>query len=174
MAPDYSNKYLSDKFLSYEHRAGFRGAVWRYSRLAQMLKWKLSVLRDMLEQNENIGSTKNASDGPKLFRRNLESIVALNKHNGIETILITQANYKYNTEDFILYNKEVIECGLKNNVPVVDAARELAGDESLFLDRVHFTSKGIRKLTQVIAPEVEKTLDQLTKNGDSAKGVSHF
>jgi lysophospholipase L1-like esterase len=163
LAPDYSNKYLSDKFLSYEHRAGFRGAVWRYSRLAQIIKWKFSVVRGVLNKNQYTGSTKNAFDGPKLFRRNLESMVALNRHNGVETVLITQAHKKSNIEDFILYNNEVIECGLKNNVPVVDAARELTGDASLFLDRTHLTSKGVRKLTQAIAPQMEEILDQLTQ-----------
>jgi lysophospholipase L1-like esterase len=45
-----------------------------------------------------------------------------------------------------------------NNLSIVDAENLFPYDEIYFVDSVHFTPKGMRKLAEIISPSLEKLL----------------
>ncbi|MEO1088795.1 MAG: hypothetical protein AAFY88_31580, partial [Acidobacteriota bacterium] len=167
LEPDYSNKYLDDAFLSYQHRGGIGGALFRFSRGAQMLKWRLTVLRRTFERSSRGAGVQNPAAGSRLFERNLRSIVAVARGHGVRPVLITQAHRLPEREaedgDFVRYNDITRQLGRLLDAPVVDLAASLSGREAFFLDDVHYTSEGVRavaaELTSPVAAELEKAAD---------------
>ena len=168
MLPDYSNKYLDDAFLAYEHRGGVGGAVFRVSRGAQMLKWRLSTLKRMLERSSRGHGVRDPERGAALFERNLRSIVAVTRAHGARPLLITQAHAdgEARAEDgaFRRYNDVVRRLGAETATPVVDLGASLSGRAELFLDPVHLTAEGVR----AIARELEPALAAVLESGEGA------
>ncbi|MEO1365563.1 MAG: GDSL-type esterase/lipase family protein, partial [Acidobacteriota bacterium] len=162
LEPDYSNKYLDDAFLSYHHRAGFGGAIFRFSRGAQMLKWRLTVLRRTLERTSRGAGVRDPSRGPRLFERNLRSILAVARAHGTRPILVTQAHRRPEAEAedgaFLAYNDITRRLGSASKTPVIDLAAALSGRQDLFLDDVHFTSDGVRAVAAEMVPAVAARL----------------
>ena len=160
--PDYSNKYLDDVFLGYEHRSGLGGAVFRFSRGAQMLKWRLTVLRRTLERSSKGGGVSNGEDGARIFERNLRSIVAIARAHGVRPLLITQANREPEHEaaggEFLGFNNITRQLGHELDVPVVDVGAALSGRPELFIDDVHLTSDGVRALAAELLEPLETAL----------------
>jgi lysophospholipase L1-like esterase len=163
--PDYSNKYKDDFYLAYEHRGGIAGTVFRLSRLLQMLKWKIDIIQETFEKDSKVRRVSNYHRGREIYRRNLESIVAVAKHHGVEVVLITQAKGEGENGDFAIYNNELRECAHKNNISVVDASKEMSGLRHLFIDGIHFTSEGVETLATLITPVIEtKLLEIVNEN----------
>lgn len=162
LRPDYANKYLDDAFLGYDHRGGFRGAVMRTSRAAQMLKWRVDLLKASLERSSRGGEVANADEGPAALRRNLTSLIAVARAHGVTPILITQSHRDPEAEAigglFLRYNDEVRALAREQTVALVDAAPQLSGQPGFFVDDVHMDAPGIRALTALIAPVLEQTL----------------
>lgn len=161
VASDYANKYLDDAFLAYEHRGGVGGTVFRMSRAAQLLKWRLRVLRQALETSSRRGSMPDAevARAADLFERNLRSIVAVGREHGIEVVLATQAHREGDDgESQLMRRFNDRTRALADRARVVDVARAMGGRAELFLDPVHLTSDGVRLLAATLAPEVERAL----------------
>lgn len=165
--PDYSNKYLADAFLAYEHRSGLGGAVFRLSRGAQMLKWRLAILRRTLERTTRSRGVSNPEYGARTFERNLRSIVALARAHGVRPVLITQAHRELEHEaeggpDFQRFNDITRQLGRELDVAVVDLAAALSGRSELFIDNVHWTSDGIRAVTAELVEPLSAALSAQT------------
>ncbi|MEM8997271.1 MAG: GDSL-type esterase/lipase family protein [Acidobacteriota bacterium] len=172
LEPDYSNKYLDDAFLSYHHRGGFGGAVFRFSRSAQMLKWRVTVLRRALERTSRGAGVRDPARGPRLFERNLRSILAVARAHGARPILMTQAHRRPEAEaeggTFVHYNDITRRLGRSSQTPVVDLAAALSGREDLFLDDVHFTGEGVRAVAAELTPTVADELQDKPEPGGSS------
>jgi lysophospholipase L1-like esterase len=162
LAPDYANKYLDDAFLAYEHRGGLGGAILRGSRAAQMLKWRLSLLKTTLEKSSRGGTVVNPEDGRAAFRRNLLTFVAVARAHGVSPILITQSHRQGEAAafggEFLEYNRLVRAVAAEQGVPLADAAPELSGRPELFVDEVHMNAAGLAELEQRVGPAISAEL----------------
>ncbi|MEM6793077.1 MAG: GDSL-type esterase/lipase family protein [Acidobacteriota bacterium] len=162
LLPDYSNKYLDDTFLAYEHRGGFGGSLFRVSRGLQMLKWRWTFLRTTLEPSSRGPGVANPDLGLKVFKSNLTSIVAVSRAHGARPILLTQAHRdgEESAEGgrFRLYNAAVRRVAEEQGAAWVDLSQSLSGHEPYFLDAVHFTSPGVRAVAREIEPVLEQEI----------------
>lgn len=156
LRPDYANKYLDDAFLAYEHRGGPGGAILRGSRAAQMLKWRLSVLKTTLEKSSRGGRVANPEDGRAAFRRNLVTFVAVARAHGAAPVLITQSHRQGEAAafggEFLVYNELVREVATATGAALADAAPELSGRPELFVDEVHMNAAGLAELEKKVGP----------------------
>ncbi|MCC7431665.1 SGNH/GDSL hydrolase family protein [bacterium] len=148
LLPDYSNKYLDDFFLAYEHRTGFFGNLLGLSRFLQLVDWRLQLLF----QNKQKTQVANLEKGQKIFRRNIESILAVARQNGISVVLGTMAFRDGESGSFKAYNDEIRACGKANNVLVADVSLELSGKKKYFIDEVHFSDEGVKAIGNIFVP----------------------
>ena len=164
LQPDYANKYLDDAFLSYEHRSGIGGAIFRFSRGMQMVKWRLTVLRQMLEHSSRGSGVGNPQQGLAIFERNLRSMAAVARAHGAVPIFITQAHRDGDDGEQGrqgLFNQRIRDLGQELDVTVVDVAAVVGGRTELFLDRFHFTSDGVRAVAAELSPVVAQELQRV-------------
>jgi lysophospholipase L1-like esterase len=162
LQPDYANKYLDDAFLAYEHRGGLGGAILRGSRAAQMLKWRLSVLKTTLEKSSRGGTVANPQDGRAAFRRNLLTFVAVARAHGASPVLITQSHRDGEAAafggEFLEYNRLVREVAASTGATLADAAPELSGKPEYFVDEVHMNAAGLAALEKRVGPAISAEL----------------
>ncbi|MGD9901867.1 MAG: SGNH/GDSL hydrolase family protein [Vicinamibacterales bacterium] len=156
---DYANKYLSDTFLAFEHRQGVGSWLLRSSRMMQLLRWRVTVLKSALESSTQNQARLDVNRGRRLFRRNLESLVAVARQHGVEVILLTMGQTGQLGAPFARYNDEIRGAAGDNGVALVDADRALSGRAELFLDPVHLSAKGVTAMAALVDP----TLDQLLR-----------
>lgn len=155
LEPDYANKYLDDAFLAYEHRGGPGGAILRASRAAQMLKWRLSVLKTTLEKSSRGGTVANPRDGRAAYRRNLLTFVAVARAHGASPVLITQSHRDGEAAfggEFLEYNRLVRAVAAETGAALADAAPLLSGRPEYFVDEVHMNAAGLAALEQLVGP----------------------
>ena len=163
LLPDYSNKYLDDAFLAFEHRSGLGGAVLRNSRALQFLRWRVSVLKRALERSSR-GTGRIAPDEvAPIFERNLGSIVAVARAHGVVPVLITQAHRdgEASGSDFSRLTEVTRRLAIDRRVELVDASAAMSGRRELFLDPVHLTSEGVRELAAVLEGPIAQILDSV-------------
>lgn len=156
--PDYANKYLSDTFLAFQHRDGLGGVLLRSSRGVQLLRWRFSMLKNVLESSTHNQAILDVERGTRLFRRNLESLIAVARHHGVEVVLVTMGHDGTLGANFALYNEEIRRAGLANNVAVADAERAISGRAELFLDPVHLSAQGVAAMAALLDPTIDATL----------------
>ncbi len=170
LLPDYSNKYLSDTFLAFEHRQGIGGGILQMSRSLQFLRWRWNWFRVAMEYSSRRDQRHDPEQGKKLFRRNLESIVAIARQHGVRVILLTEATHRREQDDFAAYNEEIRHIGRVANVPVADADAAMSGRQELFVDPVHMSAAGVTELSDVIEPVLEATLREIVSaNGGTTE-----
>ena len=157
---DYSNKYLSDFFLGYEHRKGFRGFLLRHFRSARILVWTSSTIRSaMVNTRHGDLNTKKVELGEKYFRRNLESIVAICKKHNIVPILLNQPAKNLSDNNIHQsYNKIIQTVADDNNIYFIDIASSISQNKNYFDDEVHYTALGINAISNLINPELLELL----------------
>lgn len=162
LRPDYANKYLSDVFLAYEHRGGAGGAVLRLSRGAQLLKWRWAALRRTLEppRNTRAATQIDVERGAAIFGRNLRSIVAIARVHGVEVLLITQAHRdgEQALSGFREYNDTIRALCMSEGVPCIDVATAMSGQPDLFVDEVHLSAAGVRRIATLIHPALRNAV----------------
>lgn len=162
LRPDYANKYLDDAFLAYEHRGGLGGAVLRASRAAQMLKWRISLLKKSLESSSRGGRVENPEDGRAAFRRNLLTLLAVARAHGATPLLLTQSHRDGEEGafrgEFLAYNQLVREVAAEQGALLVDAAPRLSGQARFFVDEVHMNAAGLAELSRLLAPALEREI----------------
>lgn len=156
--PDYSNKYLSESFLAYEHRLGIGGTLLRLSRGLQLVRWRLSLLQNVVESSPRNGYRHDPQRGRQIFRRNLDSMAALARQHGVRIILLTMGHRDDEQGLFASYNEEIRRAGQANQVAVVDLARVMSGHADLFVDAVHMSARGVITMADAIEPVLEATL----------------
>jgi hypothetical protein len=161
--PDYANKYLSDTFLAFEHRQGLGSWLLRSSRATQLLRWRITTLKAALESSTRNEAVLDVERGKQLFRRNLESMVAVARHHGVEVLLVTMGHAGEQSTSFARYNDEIRRTGLGNGVAVVDADRTMSGRADLFLDPVHLSAAGVTAMAELIDPTLEQALRRVSE-----------
>ena len=158
--PDYSNKYLSDFFLGYEHRKGFSGFLLRNFKSVRILMWSSRFIRSVLVDTKHKEiDYKNIELAKKYFKRNLESIIAIcDKHNILPLLLNQPA--KNLSENLIHqdYNNIIKNVSHQNNIYFIDIATLISQKEDYFIDEVHYTSSGIKAIADFIYPVIVEVL----------------
>ena len=109
------------------------------------------------------------SQGLNTYQRNLQSIIDIARSRKIKVLLSTYCHFLYpaiqNSEVHLKYqelvkleNKIMRNLAENNNLSIVDAENLFPYDEIYFVDSVHFTPEGMRKLAEIISPSLEKLL----------------
>jgi len=143
------------KFLSYIKRRYLSGNI------------RVSLL-DLVGRG-TVDFSINPDKGLQSYQRNLQSIIDIAKARNIKIILSTYCHFLYpaikNSEVHLRYQKIVKQeneimrnLAENNNLSIVDAENLFPYDEIYFVDSVHFTPKGMRKLAEIISPSLEKLL----------------
>lgn len=158
----YWKIYLSEvlptfglKFLSYIKRRYLSGNI------------RVSLL-DLVGRG-TVDFSINPDKGLQSYQRNLQSIIDIAKARNIKIILSTYCHFLYpaieNSEVHLRYqkivkreNKIMRNLAENNSLSIVDAENLFPYDEIYFVDSVHFTPKGMRKLAEIISPSLEKLL----------------
>lgn len=111
--------------------------------------------------------------GRELFMRNLTSLIAVARAHGVAVVLLTMPmcdsegvfeatrqaggdarvfpEFALFRRDFASYNDAVREVGVRQSVPVVDAAALVPGDSAYFVDVVHHSAAGVRAVGEAVA-----------------------
>jgi lysophospholipase L1-like esterase len=166
--PDYANKYLNNFYLNYHHKTGFISHFLRMSRFLRFLWYKLNILTYKNDRDPN----KNYHRGLIYFERNLRSIIAIAKANGIDVVFATQAarDNLRSQKGFTAYNDVIRKVARDQQIVFVDIANNVVGDEKYFLDDVHYTGEGVKKVADLfyipVLEIVGKRIDniRLSKN----------
>lgn len=171
---DYSNKYGTKHYMPIMYNLSTSDILFQQSRLY----WFVSDKVDRL-QPANINLLSRSSYGNALkpdvtntFKRNLNTFVAIAKHNNIKVLLGNQPlqrneeyfdnhmghkNYndivKYPLHDeFILhhnaFNQIIEEVAKEANVLFIDNDSFLANEEKLFIDYIHYEPEGVEILAK--------------------------
>jgi len=171
VAPDYANKYLTDAYLGLRHRTGVIAEVTKVSRLARFLVSRSTALMwPAFEQTE----TTDYARGIVYFQRNLRSIVAIAKANGIRVLLASQAakaDFRGN-EVFSAYNEMVREIADREGVAFVDIANAVTDDESFLPDGIHCNRHGVERLAEEFYPPLRRLLDEVTAERERARAAT--
>tara|TARA_B100001115_G_C15839016_1_gene420131 strand:- start:153 stop:1190 length:1038 start_codon:yes stop_codon:yes gene_type:complete len=153
---DYSNKFLSDSFLGYNHRSGFKGFFTRNFKSIRILVWSSKVIKSIFLNNSfNRKGVYNYEDGKGFFSRNLESIIAICKMHDILPVFMTQPNRNLlDNEQAIEYNEIIRNICTKHNVQLFDIAEIISENRNNFIDQIHYSSTGIQEISKILSPKL--------------------
>lgn len=172
--PDYSNKYGSVAYMPrYEERFSFTNVFFRKSRFYWFVKGKIDAFAPSRSSRQNTRRTSYGDEPPEsgqvLFRRNLNTFVAIAQAYKIPVILASQPfNERYELWDFNIdsrkldnavypllkehalhhrkFNEILQSVAKKSGSYFLDNDALFAGDQSLFIDSLHYTRDGTEKL----------------------------
>jgi lysophospholipase L1-like esterase len=120
--------------------------------------------------------------GRRLYERNLRTLGALARANGIQLVLLTQpftdepeldrrmrlpgqwrgidpfAPHERLLADLALYNGALLEVGRREGIPAIDMAGLLGKDPRLYVDVVHYGAEGSRAFGEKLAGALEPLL----------------
>ena len=178
--------YLTSGFESdYFHvRRNLGESYWKFRYAAKVPKIPIKFLDFMVTQwfvgdvrNSLIGEISKGevnldidpSEGLQTYRRNIQHIIDLCRCNGIEVILSTYCHFLYEAikqkplhslyHDIVASENEVMRSlATMNNLVLVDNARLVRQDEKYFVDSIHFTPEGMRRIAENIADAVKEIL----------------
>jgi len=170
LMPDYSNKYLSDHFLGYKHRSGFNGFLLRYFKSARILFWGSKSIKSFLQNDSyNPDGVINKELGKKLFKRNLQSMIAICKQFDIIPIFLTQPNRRiHNNFSHREYNDLIIETCEEENVSVINMADKISTNGKNFIDDYHYSALGILRISKFLSPYLIQIIEKnILKNHSS-------
>lgn len=123
------------------------------------------------ETDENIKLRKKTVETSKAmyaegYRRRLQALIDISIENGITPVLITQPSFYGDFIDDVtnvdfrftaisweileIYNNITRQVGEKNNIIVVDLAREMPKSSKYYYDWLHFTNQGAEKVAEII------------------------
>jgi lysophospholipase L1-like esterase len=138
--------YLQNKFFPQNHR--------------------YTLIETISKGNFDISNVENIELGLNAYKRNIQNIITVCKHNKIQIILCTFCFYLHdkvkNSETHNLYKKIVIKeneiiknLAEINNIDIVDAYNLIPQKNENFIDTIHFTPAGMR----LLATEISKKLN---------------
>lgn len=133
-----------------------RGAFTDYTAKQELGSWV----------TKNFGKVEPLWDEPQMeglvfFRRNLESMVALCRQNGVEIAFGQQAWFREDLErpvdikGMALAAQVLDEVAAELDVPVADIDAALPQDRALFTNDVHVTDEGARRIARAWADLIE-------------------
>ncbi len=182
--PDYSNKYRFGFFSVTDYKDIF--TPWRVLLQNFQLYWwfeyRLERLELRLHRDELRSTVHRRSYGmrppawpARVFKRNLESFIALARMHGFKVVLATQplepseeyfmrhyAHKPYNDivvyplhAEFVahhhFYNGIIRQVASERGAGLVDNAAVMNGRTEYFIDSVHYSKAGMKRLTQSFA-----------------------
>lgn len=173
--PDYSNKYESPSYVPpYKKRFTVLNVLLHKSSFYWFLKGRIDVLTRSVDSPKD--NTRRASYGNEpplsaqnLFHRNLNTFVTIAKEYRIPVLFASQAfNARYELWDFNIdsrgydnavyplliehamhhkkFNEIIRRVAKDSGSYFLDNDALFAGDQSLFIDSLHYTKKGIEAL----------------------------
>jgi len=148
--PDYAQKYKAGLYLGLRHRLGVLPAIARISRLARFLLSRIDAI-EYPRAREYPGADHRRGLG--LFKRNLRSIVAVAKRQGIRVLLVSQPS-RSDLREFpgtVAFNGAIAEVAAEEGVAFADVAGEVT-DDRLFLpdDNIHNTRAGVIAVAEAL------------------------
>jgi len=120
-----------------------------------------SRLLEPFRRGAAMGSVRRVDDDD--FERNIRALVRLGRTNGSKIVLLTTAHHlppsgagemtSVIASDIQNINDRVRKLAVVEDVPVADIEKDLAvaGEEGVFLDPVHFSEKGNKKIAEILA-----------------------
>ncbi len=181
--PDYWNKYRSGYFSvpDFSERYTWNNVLFQHARLYWFLAAALRPhgFRDLAARGRAIRRAPYPEElvarGEEIFRRNIETFVAIAKDRDIKVILGTQPHEP--SEEFFVrhmgykpyndvalypphgqhldiherYNEAIRDVAEERGVGLVDNARDFAGETRYFIDHVHNSDEGLLKLAELYA-----------------------
>lgn len=175
---DYSNKYGNDFYNvpDFKHTYTALNVFFQHSQLYWVLR---KSLKRITNNRSGLPGLKRRSYGDepspvalRTFKRNIRSIVAIAKKNGIKVLLGTQAllpteeyfnihmeGKPYNHiviyplhEEFVshheAFNDAIVEVAISEDVYYIDNRLAISGDKQYFIDFVHYTAEGVEQLAR--------------------------
>lgn len=128
------------------------------------------------------GTIDLASDfkGLDSYERNLDSIMAICRADGVDVVLSTFAHYLYDgvresrvhlkyREGLDQENQVIRGLALKYRVPLVDNARLVPEDARYFVDSIHFTPEGMQLISENIGPAVAQHIENRLKKPETPR-----
>jgi lysophospholipase L1-like esterase len=164
---DYANKYKSDFYLGFRHRAGALAAATKISRLARFIVSSIGRLAFPTNEYGEAGRTSRTNDYSQVlvyFENNLRSIAAVAKEHGIRLVLLSQAaRSDFRTDlGFVAFNDAIRKIAKQEDAVFVDVASAMT-DDTLFLeDSIHYTRAGVERLAEILYPDLQHVVDQIT------------
>ena len=124
-------------------------------------------LVDSISYRQNL-KIDNSEKGIKTYERNLQNLIYLCKSNKIKVILSTFCFYLHKgiSNDYLhIQNKKFVELennvirklARENNLPIVDNDKLIEKNDNNFVDSIHFSHKGMKKIAENFA-EIIKTI----------------
>lgn len=124
-------------------------------------------LVDSISYKQNL-KIDNSEKGLKTYERNLQNLIYICKSNKIKVVLSTFCFYLYEriSNDYLhIKNKKFVELenniirklARENNLPIVDNDKLIEKNDNNFVDSIHFSHKGMRKIAENFA-EIIKTI----------------
>jgi lysophospholipase L1-like esterase len=157
---DYANKYLTTHYLGWHHRTGLLADLGRASRLVRVVDNRLELFRF---EARDYDPARDYRPGLRYFERNLRSIVAVARAQGVDVVLGTQAarSSMRTSTGFMAYNQVTRDVAARMDVPLAEVADAVV-DDALFVDDVHNTSPGARAVAarwvEPVAGVIERRL----------------
>jgi lysophospholipase L1-like esterase len=107
--------------------------------------------------------------GLNIYRRNIEHIVKICLSSNINVVLSTFTHYLYNDiknspshlkfrEGVILENSEILKIAEKYDLPLVDNFNDIPQREENYVDSIHFSHIGMKKLAENFGEEISKMM----------------
>ncbi len=106
--------------------------------------------------------------GLQLFSRNLLTIGAVCKLNGIDLVLLSQPSSvredsSVSEEAFHAYNTEIEKVATEQGIRFIDMFSKMGHDERFFFDKVHYTPEGVERFADIMFSEVSPLVSELER-----------
>jgi lysophospholipase L1-like esterase len=134
---------------------------------SQTTYWYTDSLKSHVQTAKNIftryefPSNQKIYDETKIseeFKRNLRTFIAICRIRDIQPILMTQANRVKDDKLYHHFNDIIREVGKKEDVLVIDLAKNIPPLPENFYDSYHYNAKGAQLASDIITKELEKKL----------------
>ena len=156
ISPDYSNKYMQPFFLAPE----LQGGLSLYGLLNQSrVLMKLGIPSLFLDEQKEV---ENAQYGFQIFKRNLNHIVAICELHNIDLLLLSQPLQwsDQKIRGFPEYNNAVKQVADDSRGHYFDMRTNMGQEPDLYTDHMHYTLKGVKKFSALLAPIVSDILEK--------------
>ncbi|MDH4137090.1 MAG: GDSL-type esterase/lipase family protein [Anaerolineae bacterium] len=167
---DYGNKYKTDFFLDFRHRTGALAELAKVSRLARFV---LSKFKGIRFPTQELSQNREYNRGLEYFLRNLRSIVAIARAQGIRVVFASQpakSDFRFN-QGFVAYNEAVRSLAEEEDVEFVDLASAVTDDDFFLKDSIHYTREGVARVAEEFYEPLAELVEQVKKEREG--GLVH-
>ena len=174
---DYENKYASEYYqpASFYERYTTMNVLFQWSSFYWMVREKLlNIFKGSNDIAKNIKSygSEPIKDAIDTYKRNVQNFISLSRSVDSKVLLLSQAlNKGEKYSDFIptnkskmvwppheeylshhnLYNNLLLNLSVSNKTYFLDCDAMFNSEPELFIDALHYSNKGVIKLSQIIS-----------------------